>query len=147
MPGNPLGPGAFAFGAMCTDYRRLPAIPQTNCKPFSRLARRLPSRRGSVAVGTAARQDAQDDDHALLVVEGEPDPPVADSQAPLECAQLANVGRERILNEAIERIDDASANGRVKPPKIATRRRRHRVRPWLCQARPRSRLSSSDEAA
>jgi hypothetical protein len=85
------------------DYRRYTGIWQTIGKPFG-----AP---GSVAVDTAARQYAQNDDHALLIVEREADAPVANAQAPLERAQLANVGRERIPNEAIERINDPSANG------------------------------------
>jgi hypothetical protein len=68
----------------------------------------------SVAVGAATRQDPQDEDDALVIVEGESDAPVADAQTPFERVQLANVSGERISDEPIKSVDDQTSNWRVQ---------------------------------
>src|SRR6185295_15213784 len=64
----------------------------------------------SAIVGAAAGQYPQNDDHLVLVVEAEADPPVTDAQAPLEGVELADVTRPRAGHEAVETIEDAALN-------------------------------------
>lgn len=68
----------------------------------------------SAIVGATTGQYPQDDDHLVLVVEAEADPPVADAQAPLEGIELADVSGPRTGHKAVEAIKDAALNRRIE---------------------------------
>lgn len=82
---------------------------------FSREIVTGPARVSSSAiVGATTGQYPQDNDHLVLVVEAEADPPVAYAQAPLDGIELADVSGPWTGHEMIEPIENATLNRRVE---------------------------------
>lgn len=71
-----------------------------------RLVRRGRFDRRSSIIGPAAGQNPKDDDHLVLVVKTEADPPVADAQAPLGRVELPNVATAWRGDESVKSIQN-----------------------------------------
>src|ERR1035437_324540 len=103
----------------------------------------------SAVVCPTTWQNTRHDDRVGFVVEVEAHAPVADAQSPFVAVrELAGVAGSGVGDEVVQRIDDASLDRPVEAPQVAPRGWSDEVGPGLvCQARSRSRLSSSGSMA
>jgi hypothetical protein len=73
----------------------------------------------SAIVGTAARQDANDDDHVGVEVELEPNSPIADAKSPFVASvEAAQVERRVAFEQPVERCEDSAGNGRIQAAQV-----------------------------
>lgn len=68
----------------------------------------------SSIISPTTRQDPQNDDHLILVIEAEANAPVANAKAPLDRVELPNVATTRGGDEPIKGIENPALNRRIK---------------------------------
>lgn len=68
----------------------------------------------SAVLGPPSWEYAKDDDHALLVIEGEAHASVSDTESPFDGVQSADVAGVGVCDKPVEGAGDPALDGRVK---------------------------------